>query len=152
MRGIEKEIQQKRPFRNEQERAMVNLLYTSNWLNDQLKSYFKPFGITPTQYNILRILNGAEKAMTTNEIRKRMIHKMSDITRLIDRLIKKEFVHKKVHGADKRLVDIVITERGKELLNNIGSNHLPLGHFMKAISEEESLLLNQTLDKLREKF
>lgn len=148
--GLERDIKQKKPFKSEHEKALVNLLYTTNWLNDQLKGYFKPFDITPTQYNILRILNGAEKPMTTFEIRERMLNKMSDITRLIDRLIRKEYVLKKTHRDDKRLVDIVISPQGRSLLSKIGHHTLPLASIMQKLNHEESAMLNKTLDKLRQ--
>ncbi len=149
--GLEQDIKQKIPFQNQREKALVNILFTYNWLNDRLKRHFKPYGITPTQYNILRILNGSDHPMSTFEIRERMLNKMSDITRLIERLLKKKFVQKTIHKADKRLVDIEITAEGRAILMLINDNNETISHLLKNLDEDESIILNKYLDKLREK-
>lgn len=148
--GVEQEIQQRKPFQNERDRAIVNLLFTHSWLKEKLALHFKSFGITRKQYNILRILNGAEKPLTTSDIRLRMIDKMSDITRLIDRIIKKGLAKKTTRLSDKRLVDIVITERGQQLLANIAKNQFPINSYLQKLSIEEINVLNILLDKIRE--
>ncbi|MEL6124177.1 MAG: MarR family transcriptional regulator, partial [Bacteroidota bacterium] len=116
---IKKAIQQTRPFKSPYQKAMVNMMYTHGWLLDQQKKFFSPFGITSKQYNILRILAGAKKPLTTSQIRERMLDKMSDITRLINRMIKKGWVQKEICSTDRRLVDIVITDLGNQLLDQI---------------------------------
>jgi len=117
--SIEGDIKQTKPFSSQKEKALVNLLYTHSWLTEQLQQYFKQYKINTTQYNILRILNGAAKPMTTSDIRGRMLNRMSDITRLIDRLLLNEYVIKKVRSADKRFVDISISPSGRQLLRDI---------------------------------
>ena len=83
---IEEAIHQKRPFRNGAQMAMVNLLYTNNWVTDQLRQHLKPFGVTMKQYNVLRILKGAGEPITTSVIRERLLDKMSDASRMVERL------------------------------------------------------------------
>lgn len=145
--GIEEDIKQKRPFDSEVEKALVNIMFTNGWVNENLKKQYKPFGITPKQYNILRILGGAEKPLTTSVIRSRMIDKMSDITRLIDRLILKDVVSKKIKIEDRRLVDISITQKGIKLLQTIKTSASQ--EFAGELSVDEAAILNNLLDKLR---
>ena len=145
--GIEEDIKQKKPFESEVEKALVNIMYTNSWVNENLKNQYKPHGVTPKQYNILRILGGAKEPLTTSVIRNRMLDKMSDITRLIDRLILKGVVTKKVKPEDKRLVDIKITEKGLELLRTIKKSRVP--DFVSGLSDSDAMKLNELLDKLR---
>ncbi len=145
--GIEEDIKQKRPFGSEVEKALVNVVFTNGWINEKRKNHYKPFGITPKQYNILRILGGADQPLTTSVIRRRMIDKMSDTTRLIDRLIIKEVVSKKVKKEDKRLVDISITEKGLQLLSEIKATRFQ--ETASGLNENEAAKLNELLDKLR---
>jgi len=146
---LEREIKQKTPFPNDETRAMVNILFTSGWLTEQLKYHFKPFGITPKQYNILRIVNGADKPMTTSEIRTRMLDKMSDATRLIDRMVLKGWITKEINAKDRRLVDVLISEKGKVLLQKILNINPTLLAKMEKLNTDECRQLNLLLDKLR---
>ena len=109
--GIEKDIQQYQ-FRNDFQRAEVNLIFTCNWLNERIKQIIDEADITTQQYNILRILRGSKKPLSTLQIRDRMLDKMSDTSRIVDRLIKKELVDKTICATDKRLVDISISTKG----------------------------------------
>ena len=147
--GLEKDIEQKTSFPNDESRALVNILYSSSWLTERLKSHFKPYGITPKQYNILRILNGAEEPISTSQIRGRMLDKMSDVTRLIDRMILKEWIIKKESKIDRRLVDVRITREGKKLLSDIGQAITPIDNIMSNLSQNECSQLNLLLDKMR---
>jgi DNA-binding MarR family transcriptional regulator len=87
--SIDKEINQQK-FRNEYQKSEINLIYTYNWMNEQMKCIFDKFDITSQQFNILRILRGAGEPLSTLQIRQRMLDKMSDTSRIVDRLIKKE--------------------------------------------------------------
>ena len=122
-------------------------MFTNGWINEHLKKQYKPYGITPKQYNILRILGGADEPLTTSDIRGRMIDRMSDITRLIDRLILKELVTKKVKPEDKRLVDISISEKGSELLKTMRA--AVTHEYASGLTENEAVQLNNLLDSLR---
>ena len=93
--GIEKDISQAK-FSNEYQKATINLIYTFNWMNEQIKNMLDQYDITPQQFNILRILRGAGKPLSTLQIRQRMLDKMSDTSRIVDRLIKKGLVKKVV--------------------------------------------------------
>lgn len=106
--GIEQDIQQTR-FRNNFQKAAVNLLYTSGWLRDQMKMIFDREDITAQQFNMLRILRGSFPApLSTLQIRDRMLEKMSDTSRLVDRLVTKGLVKKITSETDRRLVDVLI--------------------------------------------
>jgi len=91
--GIEQDIQQTN-FRNEYQKLGINIMYTANWLNEKISSILSQEDITQQQYNILRILRGAEKPLSTLQIRARMLDKMSDTSRIVDRLVAKELVEK----------------------------------------------------------
>jgi DNA-binding MarR family transcriptional regulator len=146
--SIEKDINQ-RKFRNQYQKASVNLIYTYNWLNEQLKKWFDLYDITPQQFNILRILRGAGEPISTLQIRQRMLDKMSDTSRIVDRLVLKELVRKVVCNADKRLVDVTIMDKGTSLLAQMDAKEDELDTIMKPLSESEAAMLNSLLDKIR---
>ena len=148
--GIETDIHQVN-FKNEFQKAMVNLIYTSNWVNDRTKVFFDRQDITPQQFNILRILRGANKPLSTIQIRTRMLDKMSDTRRKVDRLVKKGLVLKTISLIDKRLVDVTISETGKQVLYKLDTREDEMLNIMNGISEDEAVLLNTLLDKLRSK-
>ena len=113
--GIEQDISQP-SFRNEYQKGIINLIYTYNWMNEKMKKVFDNEGVTAQQYNILRILRGAGKPISTLQIRERMLDKMSDTSRIVDRLVLKGLAKKTVCANDKRLVDVSISTKGKTLL------------------------------------
>lgn len=148
--SIEKDIQQQ-AFRNEYQKAAVNIIFSAGWLNERIKLFFEPEDITPQQYNILRILRGSQQPMSTLQIRERMLDKMSDTSRIVERLQKKGLVEKKVCPADKRLVDVVISKKGMGLLDKLDRKNTELDNLLKGLSAEEAKALNNLLDKMREK-
>lgn len=146
--SIENDIQQAK-FRNEYHKVSVNLIYTSNWLMEKNKQFFDNADITPQQFNILRILRGAGTPLSTLQIRQRMLDKMSDTSRIVDRLVKKELVKKVICSTDRRLVDVTITEKGLNLLEELdGFNH-EMDASVGNLTEEEAVILNGLLDKIR---
>lgn len=145
---IEKEIQQSN-FRNEFQKLAINLMYTANWLNERISRMLLKEEITQQQYNILRILRGSDHPLSTLQIRERMLDKMSDTSRIVDRLICKELVQKNACQSDKRLVDIVLTEKGLKLINKLDLLDAQLDALLNNIDESEAILANQILDKLR---
>ena len=147
--SIGKDIQQQRQFRNEHHKAQVNLLFSSNWLMENIKKFLLAEDITPQQYNILRILRGSGEPLSTLQIRERMLDKMSDTSRIVDRLLKKELVEKKTSKADKRLVDVTISSKGLEVLERLDNKNASLDGIMFNLSHDEAKLLNGLLDKLR---
>jgi DNA-binding MarR family transcriptional regulator len=147
--SIGKEIKQQRQFRNEHHKATVNLLFSSNWLMEGIKNFLGVEDITPQQYNILRILRGSGKPLSTLQIRERMLDKMSDTSRIVDRLLKKGLVEKKTSQADKRLVDVTISANGLQVLERLDNKNASLDGIMFNLSHDEARQLNELLDKLR---
>jgi len=146
---IEDAINQKKPFASALEKAIVNILFTSSHCKDLNEVYFKKFGITDKQYNILRIVKGAEYPISTNQIRSRMLEKMSDTSRLVDRLAKKNLIFKSKNELDHRLVDIQLTEKGESLLTQVLSPAQATGVYKKTLSDHELELLSDLLDRFR---
>lgn len=149
--GIEKDIHQLH-FRNPSHKAMVNVLYTYGWLIEQLRDLLAPSDITHQQYNILRILRGAHpEPLSTLQIRERMLDRMSDTSRIVDRLVAKGLVQKATCAKDKRLVDVTISEKGQQLLQKIDNETNNMEEIMKSLTETEAEMLSNLLDKLRSK-
>lgn len=146
--SIEKDIQQSK-FRNEYHKTVVNIIYTYNWVTEKTKAIFDREDITPQQYNILRILRGAGKPMSTLQIRQRMLDKMSDTSRIVDRLVKKDLVQKVICKTDRRLVDVTITGQGMQLLDKLDGYNNEMDALLGNISEDEAKMLNHLLDKIR---
>jgi DNA-binding MarR family transcriptional regulator len=146
--ALENEINQRR-FRNEYQKAILNILYTNNWLSEKIAIIFDEWDITPRQFNILRILRGEGKPLSTLQIRQRMLDKMSDTSRLVDRLMVKGLALKKTAKSDKRLVDVTITKKGLSLLAKLDKRSGEMEAILAALSEKECKILNKLLDKLR---
>lgn len=146
--SLEKDVQQK-SFRNEHQKAAVNILFSANWLNEQIKAFLLEEDITPQQYNILRILRGSIKPISTLQIRERMLDKMSDTSRIVDRLIVKGLVEKKISCTDKRLVDVNITKKGLALIERLNQKNDSLDGILNQLNNEEVVILNDLLDKMR---
>jgi len=146
--SIENDINQSR-FNSEYHKMNLNLIYTYNWAMEQAKRFFEKADLTMQQYNILRILRGAGKPLSTLQIRQRMLDKMSDTSRIVDRLLKKELVEKVICKNDRRLVDVTIAEKGLELLLKLDNHTHELESHLTNISEEEARTMNLLLDKLR---
>ena len=146
---IEAEIRQKE-FRNEHQKAAINLVYTNNWLMAKHQIFFKQYEITSKQYNVLRILKGQyPNSISTSDIRDRMLDKSSDSSRIVDRLAARNFVTKQVCPSDKRLVDVTISDKGLNLLKTIDANIQELDNFTATLNEEEARQLSALLDKVR---
>jgi DNA-binding MarR family transcriptional regulator len=148
--NLEKEIHQTAPFISEFHKMAVNILFTASWLDRRHTQNLKPFGITPQQFNILRILRGQHpKPAGINMLIERMIDKSSNASRLVDRLAAKGLVHKQVNHTDKRAVDVIITAAGLDVLGKIDADRMILEKWLHNITEEEAGELNRILDKLR---
>lgn len=147
---IEDEIKQTK-FRDIYQKVAVSILFTSNWLMGRQQDFFKPFGITTQQFNILRILRGQHpNAISGVEIKSRMLDRNSDISRLLDRLLKKDLISKSQSENDKRAANVSITPKGLDMLHTIDDKFIEAerGHF-KGLSEAEANQLSQLLDKAR---
>jgi DNA-binding MarR family transcriptional regulator len=149
--GLEEDIKQEKGFRNQRQKAMVNIFYTEGWLRNRLAETLKPHELTSQQYNVLRILRGSNpKPMSTSCVRSRMLDKMSDVSRIVDRLFKKTLVDKQLCSTDKRLVDVFITDAGLILLDKIDESMDGMDKMFSNITDGEAETLNQILDKLRD--
>ena len=146
--SIEKDISQ-RKFKTEYQKAMVNLIFTHNWMMERMKLFFEQADLTPQQFNIMRILRGAGQPLSTLQIRQRMLDKMSDTSRIVDRLIKKGLAKKVVCKSDRRLVDVSITEKGLKLLEKLDDTQSDLDAIINNLNETDAKQLNKLLDKIR---
>ncbi len=147
---IEEAIKQKE-FKSEYQKLFINIIYTANWLNNESIKTLKPFGISPQQYNVLRILKGQyPNAITVNNIIDRMLDKSSNASRLVDKLKLKELVERKTCGNDRRQVDIKITKKGISLLDDISKKMDSFNNMSKVVSTTEAEKLNEILDKIRD--
>lgn len=151
MKTIEDEIKQKK-FQNIYIKTDVNFLFTSGWLENIKSRFFKQFDLSLQQYNVLRILRGQypDEVMLT-QITERMIDKMSNATRLVEKLRMKQLVTRELNEHNRRQVDIRITEKGLELLSKIDialEKDMPPAYYSN-VTEEELKQFNHILDKIR---
>lgn len=145
MGDIAKDVNSK--FANQKVKALINILYTANWITSYQNTFFKPFGISPQQYNILRILRGSNEALKVQTIKERMIDRSPNATRLMDKLCAKKMIERIPCPEDRRVVHIEITEKGRDLLEEISDNFND--DILINITEEEANLLSNLLDKIR---
>lgn len=146
---IEEAIKQKE-FKSEHQKLFINILYTANWLNNETLKILKPFGLSPQQYNVLRILKGQHpNSITVNNIIDRMLDKNSNASRLVDKLKQKELVEREICAEDRRQVDVKITNKGLQLLADIGDKLDNLNDINNSISVADAKAINNTLDKIR---
>lgn len=137
-------------FINSYQKMAINIMYTSGWIKRKLQKALKPYGITHAQFNVLRILNGrSPNPCNPSEITEVMIEKMSDVTRLLDRLKSKGLVDRCICEHNRRKVDVYITEDGKKLLQEIDPIMTKNRENYEALSPEEAEQLSKLLDKLR---
>jgi DNA-binding MarR family transcriptional regulator len=148
MGKIEEEIQQKK-FKSPHQKAVINLIYTANWLQNKHHHFFKSFGITGQQFNILRVLKGQHpQSISATEIKTRLLDRNSDVSRLLDRLAAKKMITKNTCPQDKRASDIFITQEGLDLLKEIDKSQKEIDEVL-ALNAEEAGQLSDLLDKCR---
>ncbi len=146
---IEEELQQKK-FVNVYQKTHLNIIYTANWLIDQTKELLQPFDITHQQFNVLKILKGRyPNSCAACDIKEVMLDKGPDLTRLIDRLCKKDYVTRSVCEGNRRKLDITITRKGLALVKKIEPEVKKRFMHQTAISEKEANVLSRILDKMR---
>jgi len=147
--SLEQDLKQEK-FTNEYEKMAVNILFTGSWLASLNSSRLKPFGVTPEQYNVLRILRGSHpKPMMLADITCRMIDRNSNATRLVEKLRQKGLVNREICETNRRQVDISITDSGLEVLKKIDESRDAWLENLKTVSMGEAQDLNTKLDKLR---
>jgi DNA-binding MarR family transcriptional regulator len=145
---IEEEIKQQK-FKNPHQKAVINLLYTTSWMQARQQDIFKSFNITLQQFNILRILRGQHpNSISATEIKSRMLDKNSDVSRLLDRLLAKNMITKKTTSNDKRAADITLTDEGHDILRTIDKKQDQIDNVL-LLSDDEAIKLSDLLDKSR---
>jgi len=146
---LEKEIFSTK-FVNNYQKASVNIVFTYNWLNNFIKSELDKYEITNQQFNVLRILRGQNpNPATINILKERMLDKMSDASRIVDRLVQKELVTRTTNRKDRRAVDILISKKGLDILDRIQMESIMIENLKNNLSEEEAKQLSDLLDKFR---
>lgn len=128
-------------------KALINIKYTANWLNSRENDFFKPYLISPQQYNILRILRGAKDEIKVQIVKDRMIERAPNATRLMDKLCDKKLIERARCENDRRVVYVKITHQGLELLTTI-DEHKNFS-FLKNLTDKEAATLSDLLDKIR---
>lgn len=146
MGDLSKDINSK--FSDERLKALINIKYTANYLDQIGAASLKPFGISEPQYNILRILRGAGKAISVNQVKERMVQKSPNTTRLMDKLCEKSLIRRKRCENDRRVVFIEITDNGRDLLDRVRFDEFD--RHMSRLDDEETRQLNSLLDKIRD--
>ena len=137
-------------FTSDYHKAYLNMLYTNYCIQQESKEYFNKYGITPQQFNVLRILRGsAPTTCSINDIKERIMDKSSDVSRIVTRLLSKDLISKKIKKEDKRVSELTLSEAGFKLLEKIDETISFFEGRMQKLSDEEVKLLNQLLDKLR---
>ncbi|TYA71797.1 MarR family winged helix-turn-helix transcriptional regulator [Seonamhaeicola marinus] len=145
MGDISKDIKSK--FLNNKVKALINIIYTANWISSHQNEYFKAFGISPQQFNILRILRGAGEPIKVQTIKERMIERAPNATRLMDKLCDKELIRRLPCPDDRRVVHIEITNKGLGLLKDIDKDYRD--DLLENLTNEEADQLSTLLDKIR---
>jgi DNA-binding MarR family transcriptional regulator len=146
---IDKEIQSDK-FEDNYHRVTVNILFTYGWLGNLMRGQFEKYNVTQQQFNVLRILRGQfPKPATVNLLKERMIDKMSDASRIVDRLVQKQLVTRCTNNKDRRAVDIRISDQGLEVLSKMDAEFATKNFLQGNITEDEAGKLSELLDKLR---
>ncbi len=146
---IEKAIKQNK-FTSEYQKLTVNIAYTNSYITQILSRYLKPYDLTMQQFNVLRIVRGnTPNPVSINAIGERMIDKMSNASRLVDKLHKKELVMREKCERDKRQVDVSLTEKGSEVLSALDQELSEFDKNFHILNIDEAIMLNKLLDKLR---
>ena len=147
--GIEEDIKSTN-FEDNYHKAVINLSYTYSWINNFLRSQLEQYNLTPQQFNILRILRGQyPKPATVNLLKERMIDKMSDASRIVDRMIQKGLVSRCINNRDRRAVDIRISEDGLTILGKMDKEFKTRDLLKNNLTEDEASQLSNLLDKMR---
>ena len=146
---IEEELKQDK-FTSAVHKAVVNIMFTDGWLSNHLRDVFKNHNLTPQQYNVLRILRGKyPESLNPSNIKAVMLDKNPDLTRLCDRLLKRNLIDRCIDDGNRRKMNIRITEDGLKMLNLIDPIMIEFNEKVATITEEEAVILSNLLDKLR---
>lgn len=148
--NIEHALNREGNFRNENHKAVVNIQFSGLWLQEKMSKDLLHYNLSYPQYNIIRILHRAGTPLSTLQIRQRMMDKMSDTSRIVDRLVEKKLVKKTISKKDKRLVDVVLSAKGKALIKILEKEIDPkVDKLTGKLTTAEAKILNTLLDKMR---
>lgn len=148
--ALEDEIKQTKPFASEYRKLVLNIQFTSSYLQAKFADSLKAFNLTPHQYNVLRILKGKyPETYRNSEIAERMIDKSSNATRIVDKLVKKDLVSRTISTSDRRQVDIMITPKGLDLLETIEQTPFSNSFNNQPFDQEKAKMMNDLLDEMR---
>ena len=149
---LQEDLRQTKPFGSLQQEAYLSVVRTTSALTDRVEDLLKPYGISATQYNVLRILRGAgQGGLCRNELRDRMLTRMPDMTRLLDRMEEAGLVRRSREQEDRRMVLTQITARGKELLGELDRPMTELHRDqLAALTKEQLRTLIDLLTAIRE--
>lgn len=145
---IGKEINSR--FKSQQQKAIINVRFTSNWISNLQNGFMSKFDLTMPQFNILRILRGANEAINVNTVKERMIEKSPNTTRLMDKLIEKGLINRIRCEKDRRVVYVEISSKGQEILTEIDHSVDNNSFFTEKLNDQEAETLSNLLDKLRD--
>jgi DNA-binding MarR family transcriptional regulator len=146
---IEDDIQSTK-FEDNFQKVAINIAYTDGWLQNNFRAHFEKYNLTSQQFNVLRILRGQyPKPATVNLLKERMIDKMSDASRIVDRLVQKELVSRCTNTKDRRAVDVRISDKGLDILSKMDAEFKVKDILQKNLTAEEAATLSDLLDKLR---
>jgi DNA-binding MarR family transcriptional regulator len=146
---IDDEIQSSK-FEDNYQKAVINIAYTDGWLKNTFNCHFEKHNLTQQQFNILRILRGQyPKPATVSPLKERMIDKMSDASRIVDRLVQKDMITRCTNNKDRRAVDIRISDKGLETLATMDAEFKTKDFIKNNLTSEEAAQLSDLLDKLR---
>jgi len=148
---LEKAIKQSK-FESPFQKAVINIIYTANWLRDQQAALFKQYNILPQHYNVLRIIKGKHpEPVAPGDIKEVMLDKGNDVTRLVDKLVKTGLVKRSLCAENRRKIDIQLTDKGLNFLKELNEPmRKQYKTIKKQITENEAEILSDLLDKLRD--
>lgn len=148
---IEEALKLTRSFKSEYEKLLINLIFTTNTVNTQQIKYFKRYDLTQPQYNLLRMLRGSHpKSLSVGDAQSRMVFPNSNVTRIVDKLIRKNLVTRTENKENRRVMNLNITEKGLTLLGVIDEDYEEVVRLMRKLSIEEINTMNELLTKLRD--
>ena len=152
-KNLHDELKMGRPFKTVEQELLLNIVRTAAVLEHDMADALKPFGLTPTQYNVLRILRGTPGGLCRNEVGARLVTRVPDVTRLLDRMERMGFIERHRSGADRRFVSTRITEKGLKLVDKLdreicGIHERQLGHLGEKKARELIKLLSEARAEL----
>lgn len=147
---FEDEIKQTKPFKNNLTKALLNVIYTGNYLQDITSCNLKEFDINGQHYNILRILKGVyPNSVCPGHIKEILLDKRGDLTRLLDKLEKMKYITRNLNPGNRRMIEVRITKEGLKLLEAISNKPDKEDVLKGKLTDKEAVLLSDLLDKIR---